>query len=571
MSYEPEQKVADLIGGFSIKRDEDFKSGLKAMCESMMGDFSMDPFQNIANILKNPTMKDLYKEKLIGDVSMESIDDPYFNQHIAKLDQLFENSAFEILIESSTMGQLAPIVGTSLPILKKNYLDCVSKDIVLTEVPTTPVIKNTFERKFLKDKEGNKYYIPEIFYDDTYKQVMSKSKGTAFPESFLPDAADNTAGIAFPLHEYDLLGKVGGSIEKRDTLSLNIAIIAVQINFGTAEAKSIVEVPLQGCIPDLGSNNTFYHKVTATKDGTSITDYLMGRIDFYSGKVSVSSTNGKICGVKFGGNLSNENNTSTLELDRERERYMWQIGDGEKLNSGLTTEKLKDYKALLDIDIAAETISDMSDVLTQTEDSNIINFVRDSYNVWKNKKDLPFGYTGGFTEEANFSCIAPSTISIPGSIWLNSEIKFHISRFIDRLKLKLREQDVMFIIAGHPNHITLIDESVNWIIDNNTKMGGVQFNYSFGVLTDSKDRVHVISSLKIPESEGLMVIAYPLSNKTITFKHYKYSMSIESGYRNPNTPLTPNIMATSRYLTTELLPIQGRFNIKDNAFGIVGK
>lgn len=568
MSYEYETQAAELIGGFSIKRDEDFKNGFKSLCESMQGDFNLDPFQNISNILKNPMMREVYKEKLIGDVVTESIDDPYFNQHIAKLDQLFENSAFEILSESAAMGQVAPIVGTSLPILKKNYLDCVSKDIVMTEVPTTPIIKNTFERKFLKDKVGNKYYIPEIFYDDTYKQVMTKTKGAAFPNEFLPDATDEGLGITFPLHEYDLLGKVGGSIEKRDTLSLNIAVSAVKI---TVDGQGEVEVPLQGCVPDLGANNTFYHKVEAEKNGTTVVDYLMGRVDFYTGKVSVSSTNGKIKAVKFSGNLSNENNTNTLELDREREVKIWQIGDGEKLNSGLTTEKIKDYKALLDIDIAADTVSDMSDVLTQTEDGNIINFVRDSYNVWKGKKDLPFGYTGGFTEEAKFSCIAPTTISIPGSVWLNSELKFHISRFIDKLKLKLKEQDIMFVIAAHPNHATLLDDSVNWIIDNNTKMGGVQFNYSFGVLTDSKDRVHVVSSMKVPESEGLMVIAYPLSKKTITFKHYKYSMSIENGYRNPLTPLTPNIMATSRYLTTELLPVQGRFKLTDNEFGIVGK
>lgn len=566
--YEFEQRPAELIGSFSVKRDEDFKNGFKALCESMQGTYNLDPFQNINNILKNPTYKEVYKDQLIGDVMQESIEDPYFNTHIQKLEQLFENSAYEILEESAAMGQLSPIVGTSLPILKKNYLDCVSKDIVLTEVPTTPIIKNTFERKFLKDRQGNKYYIPEIFYDNTYKTVLTKAKGQAFPDEFLPDATDNSSGITFPLHDYDLLGKVGGSIEKRDTLSLNIAVSAVKMTVGSEQ----VEVALQGCIPDLGANNTFYQQVTATNSsGETATDYIMGRIDFYTGKVSVSSTNGKITAVKFSGNLSNENNNNTLELDRERETKTWQIGDGEKLNSGLTTEKIKDYKALLDIDIAAETVSDMSDVLTQAEDSNILNFVRDSYEVWKTKKQLPFGYTEGFTEESIFSCVPPTTISIPGSQWLNSELKFNISRFIDKLKLKLKEQDIMFVIAGHPNNVTLIDDSVNWIIDTNTKMGGVQFNYSFGVLTDSKDRVHVVSSLKIPESEGFMVIAYPLSKKVITFKHYKYSMSIENGYRNPFTPLTPNIMATSRYLTTELLPVQGRFRLKDNSFGIVQK
>lgn len=566
--YEFEQKPAELIGSFTIRRDEDFKHGFKAMCESMQGTYNLDPFENITNILKNPTYKEAYKEQLIGDVMQESIDDPYYSTHVEKLDQLFENSAFEILSESAAVGQLSPIVGTSLPILKKNYLDGISKDLMLTEVPTTPIIKNTFERKFLKDREGNKYYIPEIFYDETYKEVMYKARGAALPDAFLPDTDDQAEGITFPLHDYDLLGKVGGSIEKRDSLSLNLMIAAVMMDVEGTE----VEVPLKNCVPDLGANNTFYQQVTAeTEDGKTATDYIMGRVDFYSGKVSVSSTNGKIKSVKFTGNISNENNNNTLELDREREVVTWQIGDGEKLNSGLTIEKLKDFKALLNIDIAAETVSDMTDVITQAEDGNILGFVRNSYEVWKNKKQLPFGYTDGFTEEAIFSCIPPSTISMTGSQWLDIEIKFHIARFIDRLKLKLKEQDIMFVVAAHPNVVTLIDNSVNWVTDTNTKMGGVQFNYSFGVMTDSKDRIHVISSLKIPESEGLMVIAYPLSKKTITFKHFKYSMNIENGYRNPLTPLIPNIMVTSRYLTTELLPVQGRFRLKDNEFGLVTK
>lgn len=46
----------------------------------------------------------------------------------------------------------------------------------MTEVPSKPVIKLAFERKFLKDKAGKKYYIPEIFYDESYKEVSEKLK-----------------------------------------------------------------------------------------------------------------------------------------------------------------------------------------------------------------------------------------------------------------------------------------------------------------------------------------------------------------------------------------------------------
>jgi hypothetical protein len=87
-------------------------------------------------------------------------------------------------------------------------------------------------------------------------------------------------------------------------------------------------------------------------------------------------------------------------------------------------------------------------------------------------------------------------------------------------------------------------------------------------MTSNKNRIHVVSSLKISKDKGIRVVAYPLTKEVITFKHYKYSLNIENIYRNPNTPLTPNVMGTSRHLTTEVLPIQGEFALTDNTFGI---
>ena len=47
----------------------------------------------------------------------------------------------------------------------------------------------------------------------------------------------------------------------------------------------------------------------------------------------------------------------------------------------------------------------------------------------------------------------------------------------------------------------------------------------------------------------------------ITFKHYKYNAVIDRNYRNPIHTLVPNIMATQRTLTFEVIPVQGRLKI----------
>jgi hypothetical protein len=566
-----------VIGSFVTDKNVDFKNGVKSLLESFKGQYAMDAVDDILKILKVETLKEDYKERLIGDVVNEQFEDPYCALIPQKLEQLFENSSLEVIRESS-FGPLAPIVGLTLPILKKNFIEGYSKDIVMTEVPSKPIVKIAVERKFLKDKQGTKYYIPEIFYNDDYKTVLAKTKGktistTWYPENIPPHDAVPETVVNLPIQDFDLLTASGGSIETRDSLAYDFCIEGIQITVkdaaGTGTAtKTITGLHIE---PDMAAKGTMQYRVKTEgldEAKTVVEDILFGTIDFYNGKVSVGSTAGKITKVRFGGHLSNENNTETVEIDRERETKEWKIPDGSRLNSGLTIEKIKDYKALFDIDVTTEVIADMSTCLTQFEDSEILAYVEDSYTRWKDKTDLPFGYDQGFVKSAEFSCTPSANVMVTPSQWIQTELKYNLNRFIDELKVILKETDLMFVVYGHPNNITLIQDDVKWIIDEDTKIGGVQLDYRFGVMTNNKNRIHVISSMKVDKSKGIKVVAYPLTKDVITFKHYKYSLNIENIYRNPLTPLTPNVMGTSRYLTTELLPVQGKFALTNNTFAL---
>jgi hypothetical protein len=560
--YLEEQQHSNVVGSFITDRNVDFKNNVKAMLESFRGAYSMDAVDDLVKVLKVDTLKEDYKERLMGDVLAESIDDAYLATMPAKLEQLFENTALEIVKESS-VGQLAPIVGLSLPILKKNYLECHSKDIVMTEVPTKPIVKVAFERKFLKDKQGNKHYIPEIFYNESYKEVLDLSKGKAINNSWYPEGGN------LPVQDLNILQLSGGTIETRDSLAYDFHVAAVQIETVKADATTeLTTVSGLNISPDMAANGAFTYRVKAVGgNGEVVEDVLTGLVDFYYGKVSVASTAGKIKKVQFGGHLSNENNLETVELDRERETREWKIPDGQRINTGLTIEKIKDYKALFNIDVTTEVISDISTVLTQFEDSDILDFLDKSLNTWRGRKDLPFGYSDGFVETYEFSATPPSNVFVPTSQWIQTELKFNLTRELDSLKEKLKTQDIMFVVYGNPANITLIQDDVKWIIDEDTKIGGIQLDYRFGVMTSNKSRVHVVSSMKVARNKGIPIVAFPLSKEIITFKHLKYSLNIENVYRNPFTPLTPNVMGTSRYLTTEVLPVQGEFTITNNGFG----
>lgn len=562
-----------VVGSFSQDKNVDFKASTKHLMESFQSNYSMDAVSDIARILRLDTMKEAYKDQLLEDVMESSIDDDYYAMLPQKLEQLIENSSLEMLNESA-VGALSPIVGITLPVLKKAYIEGHAKDIVMTEIPTKPIIKAAYERRFLKDEQGNKHYIPDIFYDESYKTIIGQGKGAPVSNKFYPEDVAGTDGadatvVNLPIQDFDILTASGGSMVTRDTLDKDFCVKSVMFDV----EGTVYTIPNLNIQPNMAADSTFQCRIkapVATADGTILEDILVGQVDFYWGRVSVASTAGYITKVQFGGHLSNENNTRTIEIDRERELMEWKIPDGVHINTGLTVEKIKDYKALFDFDIAAEIISDMSTVLSQTEDSDILGYMNESFDEWKQKDAAMarFGYTDGFVREGWFSCEPGTNKYVTRSQYIETELKYDLNRFIDELKVLLKVSDLMFVVYGHPNNITLIQDNVRWVIDEDTKIGGIQLDYRFGVMTANKNRIHVISTLKCPKSRGLRVVAYPLSKEVITFKHYKYALNIENTYRNALTPLTPNVMATSRYLTTDVLPVQGEFHIRDNEFSL---
>lgn len=551
-NYDMDGQAGRVIGSFVQEKDTDFKNGVLSLMEGFRAAYSMDACDDFMKIMKNDTLNEQYKEGLIGDILAEGFEDPYLAMMPEKLEQLYENSRTNIIEESYGVSTMSPIVAYSLPILKKSFLQCNAKDIVMTEVASKPVVKIAFERKFLRDKKGAKYYIPEVFYNDEYKKVSQLAKGKEI----------NGDWHTQPMQDLPLLTLSGGTIEARDEFALDFHICALKMQINGQE--HIEEVDIK---PDLGANNSFVYRVSAEKDGHKVEEIISGSVDFYHGTVSISSTGKAIKAVKFGGHLSNQNNVESLDLGRERETKHWHIGEGERLNSGFTIEKIKDMKAMLNIDVVPEIIADMSTVLTQFEDSTVLSFVKDSLERWKDKKQLPWGYSEGFVETAKFNCV-PDHGMLTQSDWIEKELKFRIDRLVGKLKTKLKTQDIMFTLFAHPNNIELLSPSVNWLFDEATKVGGVQLDYRFGVMTTNRCRIHVVSSLKVDEAEGLRIIAQPTTAEHITFKHYKYSLNIENNYRNAQTPLTPNIMATHRHMTKEVLPVQAQLILEGVDFGI---
>lgn len=550
MNYEG-QGPTNIVGSFNISTHEDFDDRLIMLNETFLGNYGLNAVDDIEKICKDDVIYEQYKELLIGDVLNEQFEDRYLSLFPAKLEQYMENSRKELILENYGVGQLSPVVGYTLPIIKKEYIDCISKDLMMTEIPDKPVVKVSFERKFLKDKDGNKYYIPEIFYDDSYKKANELSKGVPI----------YSEPIAAPLEDYDLMTSSMGAGKVRkglDKFSYDLHISEVVCDGETIKGLDIR--------PDVEKQGMFYKELM--QNGKKIT--ILGKVNYYEGTVSCSAIGGNLESVKFGGHVSNQYNDNSLDLDRERTPITWAIDEQQRFNTALTIEKIRDMKAMANIDVTPEIVNDMATVMTQFKDSDTLDFLANSLETWRDKKDLPFGYEDGFVESATFDCNVTSGM-LTQSDYIEKELKFRFNKLLSSLKTKLKTEELMFVAYAHPNNIELFNASVKWMVDQETKVGGLQLAYKFGVMTETGTRVHFVSSLKVPEKVGIRVVAYPTTANYITFKQYDYSFNIENMYHHPSVPLVPNIMGTHRYKTTELLPIQAEMLLLNNDFGIKSK
>ena len=554
-----------VVGQFTMDADRDFKDNLVSTLEAFQQKYQLNPVFEFTRIIQNDMLFDAYKESLFSDLldptmetSFAHADDGsgFMSVNADKLDQLVNNTRDEMVAEAANVGQLVPIVALTLPILKKEYLAMNFKDVLQTVVADKPDIKIAYERKFLKDVQGNKYYIPDIFYDKSYREITDKSVGKEVSSKWYTN---------LPLQELDMLAESGGSLERRDQLSYDFRVAAVKVEVTGDSGKEDVEVAVD-CKPDMATSAFSYTlevSDTKTENPQKHKCHIYGSFDPYSGKVNITTIG--IKAVKFGGHLSNSNNTEIVELDRERKNLEFTIAEKERFNTGITIERIRDEKALANIDTTVELVADMTEVCAQTKDSNIQAFLEDSFQRTLAAKDFaPMGYYIKFAQSISFDMQKAKDYMIPESEWRSPQLRMYFGRVIGMMKQQLRQTALMFVVSGNPYVIERFfetDDRCRWVVDNNTKIGGVKYDYKFGVTTMDGCRIHIIASMKEEVEKGLRIVAYPLTETTLTYRQYDYSFNIENNYRNPLTPNIPNIMCVQRYENIEFLPLQWEFYI----------
>lgn len=567
--YDNRVKAPNVVGNISMSdNDYGFKNEIKAVFESYTQQ-GIDLINSLPAIIASPQSKTEFIGALTESMTNSPLytnpacaSAPYFNNYADRVDQLLSNTLDSIATESVMTGY-APIVAYNPFFLKKQFIDCVFSAVLMTEIPKTPVVEFGFEKRYLKDLEGNEYPLPECLYDDELvKTLMDAATGLNIKEDPVEIGKCRDLSLIDPTY-------IPGVIAGDHTVELTPGIHIFQVLMNDSEGKAH-EVPVNITV-DVSTHNFVKGSIkfdVLNEDGEvkeTLTDEVIGKVNFKDGKVTVMSATGVVTHVCFRGKTANRFNQRSLDVVRRVEKMEFTMPEsGPRLNSAITIEDAADALALQNIDIIADNINVMGATLANFEDASIKSFIVQSFEAQKkgNAAGVKYNELGDNTMivEGSFNTIPYDGYAYKITDWMKDSREY-FERIISALKLKLRSQNVMIVAVANPNIIRFLQDGINWVFSDNTEISGVKLAYNFGIYTSAQDRVHILTSMRMNEDEGIRFVVIPLTQELITFKHWKYNVCIDRNYRHPLYSLVPNVMCTMREKTIEVFPVAGQMLI----------
>lgn len=551
--------------------DVGFKSEVKGVFESYNAQ-GVNLINDLPSVIANPSAKQAFigtaTESMSDSVLMTNpiaSKDAFYGSYVNCVEQLLENTLDSIATESIMTGY-APIVAYNPFFLKKQWIDCVFKDVLMTEVPKTPVINIGFERRYAKDAEGNEYPLPEALYDDEItKKLLNEATGLNIKEDPIDIAALKGLCLIDPTY---IPGVVAG--DHTVELTPGLTVVSAIVTDSNAQTHKIAMNMTVDITTHNFVNGKVKYNVIDDSDGSvkeTLEDELVGRVDFKKGTVTLMSTSGVVTQVVLRGKTANRFNQRSLSVERRVEHIQKVMPEsGPRLNTAVTIEDAADALALQNIDVIADNINVMGATLANFEDAEINMFLKESFQAQKDGLANFVAYDelkdNIMIAETEFDTLAYDTFAGRLTDWMKDSREW-FERTIAALKTKLRSSNVMIVAVAHPNLVRFLQDGINWVFSDDTQISGVKLSYQFGIYTSAQDRVHVVTTMRMSEDDGIRFVVIPLTNELITYKHYKYNVMIDRNYRNPTYQLVPNILATQRTLTFEILPVQGVMTIKN--------
>ena len=324
---------------------------------------------------------------------------------------------------------------------------------------------------------------------------------------------------------------------------------------------------------------------------TGISDLLSGQVDFVKGTISVSSC-GVIDGIYLEGHISNETNLRTIGFREYPEIRKFSIADGCRFQLPFTVEDFAEATASLNFNLYNRLVQELVVNSEFFEDQGIVDYLANDFRENDGvETDALNNESYTHTEYADLdpTALSPTFSGNPfeyRSDAIHNAIGSVIYELCDRGKL----DNLGFVIYCNPKAARLLKTFVTWTMTKSTDIKGVQMNYACGIVTDSETPIRVVSSNRIDAyisvdatklyddaSAGditkeyfFNIVAYPMDNFHITYKHLRFARHLTNSPENAAYADAQNpggaaalVTTSSQYENIKIQGIQGRVICKN--------
>lgn len=570
----------------SRKVQDDYSELLKEAYEDFASDNVRILGEGFSEILSENSLFDSYVAKLTNGLDANNAE---------QVGTLMENARTHILKESGIYG-LSPVASLSLPVIRKIWMRIALVNAIPTEAVKVPNFWISFEKPYLKDSSGNKYFLPWAMKktDPSGKFNPLTLRHTKYNFPRIPIAmSDCSDADGFNL--YGMSGVPSGTGKaNNDSVDPDFFIDGVKFVFAdtdtavtgaitTADGFTASALDAGGitalndleyaCSVKLDVNENLYGEIkvrvprTVTKGAENkihyveFVDHVFGHVMREDGILIAKSLKGKISHILLSARLSSENNKNVYSVGFDVEKREFTIGTGDHINADLPIEWLQDTMAMYKIDGAVEVVDMMSRVVAQQLELEIYDYLLKVAAETASNPDLVCYNTW-------FDCRPSAGFALTPKEWLNE-----LRRVFDYQAIKMKNDSNLnegyFVILGNPLDTQLLP-NVNWVFDSSSSQkGGVNVSYNLGAFSGI-NRYEVVSSENLPQGEFVMFFVPTGSSRQISFRYYPYTFNVEKNYLNPNNLLVPSIMMTKRHLVTHVLPMICKITIKNNNGLVMG-
>lgn len=595
-SVDPDFRETDTVGSFNSGNSKNsFDSVYTEACDSMYDNYKVKATNGFlaADVLQNQRIVSDFRKDLLrpfeesANQLTKAVADTYYGGATEGVDignarslydqvgKLFDNKIKQFTEEAASVGTLMPIKAIDFPIMMKSQVKQCYKDVVNEEITPSVIIKKQIEHRVVYSKADPKkrWEYPQCFFNGGYEEMTKYGRGTKL----------DTKAVPLPIFNYDVIQNLTSSpVADKERLVFDLTIDKIDVaatDTGSTGGKPDITIDLINPIRINLADNTFVNgrielDYTDEEHNTKhLSDAITGMIDWTTHTVTVTAANNKVKAVHFNGQLSNEGNENTVRFAYNRQDMEFKVGEGFKADSGYTLEELQEYKALLDMDLYTKTYNDLCLLITDMADSEGFKFLDDEFKKYEGLDLDPLQWNP-VIKKTKFNCDSTiATTALPCE-YIAKQLKFKIDRFLIDIADDAKMDNLKFVIYGNPRYISLLDPSVKWVFRAGQRVGGVELDYSYGVMTSGETSVYVVSSKKInaKDHQTLRIIPFSTDKETITFKRYKFSTDIvtskESAYKDTEHAggSMTYVFGVSRYKDVSIQGIQGDVSFENADF-----